>query len=150
MNAKLSHFSELSDFLSEKSTVCNDFLSLLDKFKLGQSLRKLKMEKEKGASALDLLRRASLPRTSLILDSQRHTPSDEEGEREEETGRSKSKSRISDSVLDGDSENNEYAEGRDLRSDKHARREGGDANMQHSDHQGRRHLLHVELQTNAV
>ena len=80
MNAKLSHFSELSDFLSEKSTVCNDFLSLLDKFKLGQSLRKLKMEKEKGASALDLLRRASLPRTSLILDSQRHTPSDEEGE----------------------------------------------------------------------
>ena len=56
MNAKLSHFSELSDFLSEKSTVCNDFLSLLDKFKLGQSLRKLKMEKEKGASALDLLK----------------------------------------------------------------------------------------------
>ena len=46
MNAKLSHFSELSDFLSEKSSVCNDFLSLLDKFKLGQSLRKLKMEKE--------------------------------------------------------------------------------------------------------
>ena len=46
MNAKLSHFSELSDFLSKKSTVCNDFLSLLDKFKLGQSLRKLKMEKE--------------------------------------------------------------------------------------------------------
>ena len=25
MDAKLSHFSELSDFLSEKSTVCNDF-----------------------------------------------------------------------------------------------------------------------------
>ena len=46
MNAKLSHFSELSYFLSEKSSVCNDFLSLLDKFKLGQSLRKLKMEKE--------------------------------------------------------------------------------------------------------
>ena len=46
MNAKLSHFSELSDFLSEKSSVCNDFLSLLDKFNLGQSLRKLKMEKE--------------------------------------------------------------------------------------------------------
>ena len=56
MNAKLSHFSELSNFLSEKTTVCNDFLSLLDKFKLGQSLRKLKMEKEKGASALDLLK----------------------------------------------------------------------------------------------
>ena len=50
MNAKLSHFSELSNFLSEKSSVCNDFLSLLDRFKLGQSLRKLKMEKEKGAS----------------------------------------------------------------------------------------------------
>ena len=56
MNAKLSHFSELSYFLSEKSTVCNDFLSLLDRFRLGQSLRKLKMEKEKGASALDLLK----------------------------------------------------------------------------------------------
>lgn len=53
MNAKLSHFSELSNFLSEKSSICNDFLSLLDRFKLGQSLRKLKMEKEKGASALD-------------------------------------------------------------------------------------------------
>lgn len=56
MNAKLSHFSELSNFLSEKSTVCNDFLSLLYKFKLGQSLRKLKMEKEKGTSTLDLLK----------------------------------------------------------------------------------------------
>ena len=56
MNAKLSHFSELSNFLSEKSSICNDFLSLLDRFKLGQSLRKLKMEKEKGASALDLLK----------------------------------------------------------------------------------------------
>ena len=52
--------------------------------------------------------------------------------------------------LQRETTNNEYAEGRDLRSDKHTRREGGDANMQHSDHQGRRHLLHVELQTNAV
>ena len=43
MNAKLSHFSELSNFLSEKSSVWNDFLSLLDRFKLGHSLRKLKM-----------------------------------------------------------------------------------------------------------
>ncbi len=56
MNAKLSYFSELSNFLSEKATVCNDFLSLLDKFKLAQSLRKVKMEKEKGTSALDLLK----------------------------------------------------------------------------------------------
>ena len=56
MHAKLSHFSELSNFLSEKSSICNDFLSLLDRFKLGQSLRKLKMEKEKGSSALDLLK----------------------------------------------------------------------------------------------
>lgn len=56
MNAKLSHLSGLSNFLIEKSTVCNDFLSLLDKFKLGQSLRKLKMEKEKGISTLDLLK----------------------------------------------------------------------------------------------
>ena len=44
MNAKLSHFSELSYFLSEKSTVCNDFLSLLDRFRLGQSLRKLEKQ----------------------------------------------------------------------------------------------------------
>ena len=51
MDAKLIHFSELSNFLSEKSSVCNDFLSLLDRIKLGQSLRTLKMEKEKGASA---------------------------------------------------------------------------------------------------
>ncbi|MGN1233365.1 MAG: transposase [Candidatus Cryptobacteroides sp.] len=42
--------------MSDKSTVCNDFLSLLDRFKLGHSLRKLRMEKEKGASALDLLK----------------------------------------------------------------------------------------------
>lgn len=56
MNAKLSHFSELSNFLSEKSIVCNDFLSLLDKFNLGQSLRRLNMEKEKGATSLNLLK----------------------------------------------------------------------------------------------
>ena len=56
MNAKLSHFSELSNFLSEKSSVCNDFLSLLDRFRLGQSLRQLGMEKKKGASSLELLK----------------------------------------------------------------------------------------------
>ena len=56
MDAKISHFSELSNFLSEKSSVCNDFLSLLDKFRLSQSLRKLRMEKQKGASSLDLLK----------------------------------------------------------------------------------------------
>lgn len=55
MNAKIEHFSELSKFLSDKSSVCSDFLSLLDRFKLSQSLRQLKMEKEKGASAIDLL-----------------------------------------------------------------------------------------------
>ena len=55
MDAKISHFSELSNFLSKKSIVCNDFLSLLDRFKLSQSLRKLGMEKQKGASSLDLL-----------------------------------------------------------------------------------------------
>ena len=43
MDAKISHFSELSNFLSEKSTVCNVFLSLLDRFKLNRSLRKLGM-----------------------------------------------------------------------------------------------------------
>ena len=56
MNAKLSHFSELSKFLSDKSSVCSDFLSLLNRFKLGRLLFQLKMEKEKGASSLDLLK----------------------------------------------------------------------------------------------
>ena len=55
MNAKLNHFSELSNFLSEKSSVCNDFLLLLDRFKLGHSLRKLKMKTEKGAPAWKVL-----------------------------------------------------------------------------------------------
>ena len=40
MDAKIIHFSELSNFLSEKSSVCNDFLLLLDRFKLSQSLHK--------------------------------------------------------------------------------------------------------------
>ena len=40
MDVKISHLSELSNFLSEKSSVCNDFLSLLDKLRLSQSLRK--------------------------------------------------------------------------------------------------------------
>ena len=56
MNAKLSNFSELSKFLSDKSSVCSDFLSLLDRFKLGRLLYQLKMEKEKGTSTLDLLK----------------------------------------------------------------------------------------------
>lgn len=56
MNAKLGHFSELSKFLSDKSAVCADFLSLLDRFQLSRSLRMLKMEKEKGASSIVLLK----------------------------------------------------------------------------------------------
>ena len=56
MNTKLSNFSELSKFLSDKSSVCSDFLSLLDRFKLGRLLSQLKMEKERGVSSLDLLK----------------------------------------------------------------------------------------------
>ena len=55
MDAKIDHFSELSKFLGDKSSVCADFLSLLGRFKLGHSLSRLKMEKEKGASSIQLL-----------------------------------------------------------------------------------------------
>ena len=56
MNAKIDHFSELSKFLADKSSVCCDFLSLLDRFKLGKYLRQLNMEKQKGASSIDILK----------------------------------------------------------------------------------------------
>ena len=55
MNAKIDHFSELSKFLGDKSSVCADFLSLLGEFKLGHSLFKLKMEKQKGLKSITLL-----------------------------------------------------------------------------------------------
>ena len=55
MDAKIDHFSELSKFLGEKSSVCADFLSLLGRFKLGHSLSRLKMEKEKGTKSILLL-----------------------------------------------------------------------------------------------
>jgi hypothetical protein len=55
MDAKIDHFSELSKFLGDKSSVCADFLSLLIRFKLGHSLFRLKMEKEKGAKSILLL-----------------------------------------------------------------------------------------------
>lgn len=55
MDEKIDHFSELSKFLGDKSSVCADFLSLLGRFKLGHSLSRLKMEKEKGAKSILLL-----------------------------------------------------------------------------------------------
>lgn len=55
MDAKIDHFSELSKFLGNKTSVCADFLSLLGRFKLGHSLSRLKMEKEKGAKSILLL-----------------------------------------------------------------------------------------------
>jgi len=55
MDAKIDHFSELSNFLGDKSSVCADFLSLLGRFRLGHSLSRLKMEKEKGAKSILLL-----------------------------------------------------------------------------------------------
>ncbi len=54
MNAKIALFSELSKFLGDKTSVCSDFLSLLDRFQLGRSLSNLKMEKEKGAKSIEL------------------------------------------------------------------------------------------------
>ena len=55
MDAKIDHFSELSKFLGNKTSVCADFLSLLGRFKLGHSLSRLKMEKQKGAKSILLL-----------------------------------------------------------------------------------------------
>ena len=55
MDAKIAFFSELSKFLGDKSSVCADFLQLLDRFKLGRLLYELKMEKEKGAKSIELL-----------------------------------------------------------------------------------------------
>ena len=55
MDAKIDHFSELFNFLGDKSSVCADFLSLLGRFRLGHSLSRLKMEKEKGAKSILLL-----------------------------------------------------------------------------------------------
>ena len=55
MEAKIDRFSELSNFLGDKSSVCSDFLSLLGRFRLGHSLSRLKMEKEKGTKSILLL-----------------------------------------------------------------------------------------------
>ena len=55
MEAKIDRFSELSNFLGDKSSVCLDFLSLLGRFRLGHSLSRLKMEKEKGTKSILLL-----------------------------------------------------------------------------------------------
>lgn len=93
---------------------------------------------------------SSFPRTAIILDSERHTPPDEEGEREAEEGRSQPQGGIPDTVLDGDSTHHEHAEGCDKRSRQRHGREGGDENMQHANGTGSRYLLHVELQENAV
>ena len=78
-----------------------------------------------------------LPRTALILDSERHTPPDEEGERKTQEGRPEPESRIPHAILDGDSANHEHAEGRDLRGRQCDGREGRNENMQHADGTGR-------------
>ncbi|MCF0225510.1 MAG: transposase [Fibrobacter sp.] len=56
MAAKVQHFLELSKFLEDKESVCRDFLSLLDVLRIGNTLEKLEMEKEKGVSSKDLLK----------------------------------------------------------------------------------------------
>ena len=56
MAAKLQQISELSTLLSDKNSVCNDFLRLLDTFRIGKSLKSLQMEKQKGTSSLLLLK----------------------------------------------------------------------------------------------
>lgn len=56
MAAKLQQITELSTLLSDKKSICNDFLRLLDSFRIGKSLNKLQMEKQKGVSSLLLLK----------------------------------------------------------------------------------------------
>ena len=56
MAAKVQHFLELSKFLEDKESVCRDFLSLLDVLRIGNTLEKLEMDKEKGVSSKDLLK----------------------------------------------------------------------------------------------
>ena len=77
-----------------------------------------------------------VPRPALILDSERHTPPDEEGEREAEEGRPRAQGGIPHAVLDGDSAYHEHAEGRHFRGSQRHGREGGDENMQHADGTG--------------
>ena len=83
------------------------------------------------------LRRLPLPRAPLILDSERHTPPDEEGEREAEKGRPESQGRIPDTLLDGDRADHEHAEGCHIRGLQRHGREGGDEDMQHARGTGR-------------
>lgn len=56
MAAKLQQISELSKFLGDKTSVCNDFISLLGEFRLARFLRHCHMEKKIGARSVDLLR----------------------------------------------------------------------------------------------
>lgn len=56
MAAKLQQISELSKFLGDKTSVCNDFISLLGGFRLARFLRHCHMEKKIGARSVDLLR----------------------------------------------------------------------------------------------
>ena len=78
-----------------------------------------------------------VPRTALILDSERHTPPDEEGEPEAEEGRPEPKGGISHTLLDGDSAHHEHTEGRDKRGRQRHGTEGRDENMQHANGTGR-------------
>ena len=82
------------------------------------------------------LGRPPLPRTALILDSERHTAPDEEGKRETEEGRPQPKGRIPDTVLDGDSPHHEHPEGSDKRGHQRYGRKGGNENMQHANGTG--------------
>ena len=55
MSAKIAHFSELSNILGDKNTMCNEFIRLMGQFGIASSLSRMKMEKEKGAKVADLL-----------------------------------------------------------------------------------------------
>lgn len=55
MNAKIAHFSELSNILGDKNAMCKDFIRLIGQFGIASSLSRIGMEKEKGAKVSDLL-----------------------------------------------------------------------------------------------
>ena len=55
MSAKIEHFSELSNILGDKNAMCSEFIRLMGQFGIAKSLSHLKMEKQKGAKASDLL-----------------------------------------------------------------------------------------------
>lgn len=55
MNAKIEKISELSTLMNKDNAVSNDLLRLFGRFKLGNLLSRLSLEKQQGISASDLI-----------------------------------------------------------------------------------------------